>query len=202
MGKYCGYNGVVQQMLEKQMNDMSEGTIIAKDESFSNAEYSGDWKYHGDKGPTISSDYDSLFKMAGDKLKLDWRLVAAHCYCESGFNPNAVSSVGCCGLWQIKREFWGLWAPDGKSEDKWLTDPEVETYGYINIMTDHLAKHANASTMNDKIMLALQHYHDGHAYGTEWHYNTKRSTGESKNYVRKILKTYAKYGGSVTPIPI
>ena len=49
----------------------------------------------------IISTYDPLFKEAAHTVGWDWRLIAAQCYQESGFDPNAVSWAGAKGLMQI-----------------------------------------------------------------------------------------------------
>ncbi len=49
----------------------------------------------------IISTYDEYFKEAARHTGWDWRLIAAQCYQESAFDPNAVSWAGACGLMQI-----------------------------------------------------------------------------------------------------
>lgn len=49
----------------------------------------------------IISIYDSHFKMAARATGWDWKLIAAQCYQESGFDPNALSWAGARGLMQI-----------------------------------------------------------------------------------------------------
>lgn len=49
----------------------------------------------------IISIYDNYFKDAANYTGWDWRLIAAQCYQESGFDPNAVSWAGAKGLMQI-----------------------------------------------------------------------------------------------------
>ena len=49
----------------------------------------------------IISQYDDLFVHYSKTVGWDWRLLAAQCYQESGFDPHAVSWVGAKGLMQI-----------------------------------------------------------------------------------------------------
>lgn len=49
----------------------------------------------------IISRYDNYFQQYAPLARLDWRLMAAQCYQESTFDPNAKSWAGACGLMQI-----------------------------------------------------------------------------------------------------
>lgn len=49
----------------------------------------------------IISNYDKEFMRGSRHVGWDWRLIAAQCYQESGFDPNAVSWAGAKGLMQI-----------------------------------------------------------------------------------------------------
>ena len=49
----------------------------------------------------IISRYDNLFQMFAPMARMDWRLMAAQCYQESCFDPNAHSWAGAEGLMQI-----------------------------------------------------------------------------------------------------
>lgn len=49
----------------------------------------------------VISRYDNLFKHHSRSIGWDWRLMAAQCYQESTFDPNAKSWAGACGLMQI-----------------------------------------------------------------------------------------------------
>lgn len=49
----------------------------------------------------VISHYDHLFKKYAPMARWDWRLVAAQCYQESCFDPNARSWAGARGLMQI-----------------------------------------------------------------------------------------------------
>lgn len=48
-----------------------------------------------------ASPYDDLFKKYGRKAAIDWRLLCAISYVESGFDPEAVSWAGARGIMQI-----------------------------------------------------------------------------------------------------
>ena len=49
----------------------------------------------------VISHYDELFKRYSRGIGWDWRLLAAQCYQESTFDPEAVSWAGAVGLMQI-----------------------------------------------------------------------------------------------------
>lgn len=49
----------------------------------------------------IISIYDDLFRSAAAQTGWDWRIIAAQCYQESGFDPMARSGAGARGLMQI-----------------------------------------------------------------------------------------------------
>lgn len=52
------------------------------------------------KGGVISR-YDAHFQQQARRIHWDWRLLAAQCYQESTFDPQARSWAGACGLMQI-----------------------------------------------------------------------------------------------------
>ncbi len=49
----------------------------------------------------VISRYDALFRLYSKRISWDWRLLAAQCYQESTFDPNARSWAGAQGLMQI-----------------------------------------------------------------------------------------------------
>ena len=157
----------------------------------------GDWNWKGNVGGKISR-YDSIIKATAQRLNLDWRLCAALCFCESGFNATIENSIGATGLWQIIKKFWRTYAPDGCYNDSFLKDPAKSTLGFEKVMRRHLDNNARAETRNDQIALAIQCWHDGSlgGYSPRW-YDRKRgkygSTNESYKYVPRIIRKYKEY---------
>ena len=159
----------------------------------------GNWNWKGNVGGRISR-YDNISKATAQRLNLDWRLCAALCYCESGFNPTIENSIGATGLWQIIKTFWRTYVPDGYgyTDYSFLKDPAKSTLGFEKVMRRHLNNNARAETRNDQIALAIQCYHDGSLGGASprW-YDRKRgkygNTNESYQYVPKIIRKYKEY---------
>ena len=54
-----------------------------------------------DRKGGIISRYDGYFQQYCRPIRWDWRLMAAQCYQESTFDPQATSFAGACGLMQI-----------------------------------------------------------------------------------------------------
>ena len=50
---------------------------------------------------TSTEDLDVYFEEAANQYHVDIKLLKAIAYCESGFNPNAVSSAGAVGVMQL-----------------------------------------------------------------------------------------------------
>jgi membrane-bound lytic murein transglycosylase F len=55
--------------------------------------------------------YGQMFREMGTRYDLDWRLLAAQAYVESGFDSVALSNQGAMGLMQIHPITWREWAP-------------------------------------------------------------------------------------------
>jgi len=53
------------------------------------------------KAGGVISHYDGMFQRYASTIRWDWRLMAAQCYQESTFDPQARSWAGACGLMQI-----------------------------------------------------------------------------------------------------
>ncbi len=105
----------------------------------------------------VISNYDGYFQRHAPQARWDWRLLAAQCYQESTFDPQARSWTGACGLMQIMpttATHLGLAHSD-------LYDPErniAAAVKYIRELTG-LFKDIPAT---DRIYYVLASYNGGH----------------------------------------
>lgn len=183
---------------------------------FKNSQYKGDWSWQGkvEANTTPPSNLDFLFKLAGEKLGIDWRLIAAHAKCESNWNPAiGATSSSAAGLYQFIKSTWKANAPSGYQEPEHRLKPDIATYAYIKYMASCMNSFKNAVSFNDQVLLALQKYHDGNfKYVTTYaKYQVpqylidldKKEKGknkrvkEAREYTNKIMKAYQKMGGKV-----
>ncbi len=65
----------------------------------------------------LPQNYEEMFREIGPKYNLDWRLLEALAYRESGMNFLAVGRAGDMGLMQIIPSTWGQWAPKVQAQD-------------------------------------------------------------------------------------
>ncbi len=102
------------------------------------------------------SPYDDLAKKYAGIYGLDWRLIVAQMFQESGFNPRKRSWAGARGLMQVMprtaREL-GL---------KDLYDPESSIKAGAYYMKKLLARFSPSISLNDRISLTLAAYHVGY----------------------------------------
>ena len=124
----------------------------------------------------IISTYDPLFKRAAAVTGWDWRLIAAQCYQESGFDAQAVSWAGARGLMQIMPSTAGQL---GIAEDA-LYDPaqNVATAArYIRFLSNHFS---DVRDRSERIKFVLAAYNGGMAH------------------IRDAMALTRKYGGNPT----
>lgn len=179
----------------------------------SSTNFKGNWNYQGDLTQQKISKYDDLFRKAGKKLDIDWRLIAAQVKQESSFNPKDGSPAKAYGLYQFMPGTWDSHAPKGFENRNYRSDPDKATEAYISLMSKNLKHFSNAASRNDQILLSIQKYHDGHFPPTttyanyqvpEYLLNIDKNNGnhdrekEAKEYVPKIMKHYSKFGGSIS----
>lgn len=178
----------------------------------------------------IISTYDNLFRQAAHTTGWDWRLIAAQCYQESGFDPNAVSWAGAKGLMQImpatarhlnlppERIFEA--APNMEAAARYIR----ELQGHFTDIRDPeervkfvLASYnGGVGHINDAQALARKHGGSPHRWADVGHYVKGLSSAryyrdpvvrhgymigsETFNYVENIMLRWKQYGGDVRSI--
>ena len=101
----------------------------------------------------IISRYDGLFQQHSRQIGWDWRLMAAQCYQESTFDPEAQSWAGARGLMQIMpstADHLGL------ARDE-MTDPEKNIAAaarYLKELTQHFSDIADRRERQDFVLAA------------------------------------------------
>ena len=97
--------------------------------------------------------YESLFKNASDKFKLDWKLLASISYQESKWNNNAVSPTGVKGIMMLT-----IGTAEMLNVDRLV--PKESIFGGAQYFSRLLEKYSNYSD-ETKINLALAAYNAG-----------------------------------------
>lgn len=105
----------------------------------------------------IISKYDNYFRMYAYEAKMDWRLMAAQCYQESTFDPNARSWAGACGLMQIMpttADHLGLARAD-------MFNPERNIAASARYMRELMAHYSDVGNPFERSLFALASYNGG-----------------------------------------
>ena len=108
------------------------------------------------KGGVISR-YDNLFRQYAPLARWDWRLIAAQCYQESTFDPQARSWAGACGLMQIMpktAEYLGL--PMGD-----IFNPEKNIEAACRYLAELNGKLSDVRDRQERVNFVLASYNGG-----------------------------------------
>ncbi len=106
----------------------------------------------------VISGYDHLFRRYAPVAQWDWRLLAAQCYQESTFDPNARSWAGAGGLMQIMpstADMLGL----PRSE---IYDPERNVAAAAKYIAQLSRLFADVQNPSERIKFVLASYNGGH----------------------------------------
>lgn len=104
-----------------------------------------------------NSNYTELFQRYAPLAGLDWHLIAAQCYQESSFDPQARSWAGACGLMQLMPSTaarFGL----SKSE---IFDPEKNVQTACRLMGVLMHEFSDVPNRDERISFALASYNAG-----------------------------------------
>ena len=105
----------------------------------------------------IISAYDDLFRRHSATAGWDWRLLAAQCYQESGFDPEAVSSMGAQGLMQLMPATADVM---GVPEDRRF-DPEQNISAAARYIRKVTQSFADIKDADERIRFTLAAYNGG-----------------------------------------
>ena len=172
---------------------------IIKNKNGASADFgNNDWNYK-EVNVRINTALDPLFKATGKKFNIDWRLLAAWCNLESGFNPKARNTEKkentAAGIWQFIDRTWNENAPEGCKENApnytHRFQPNISNQAFENLLNKELNKFKNAASRKDRIALSIQAHHDGinKPKGTSW----ANATFGDETYLGEVLKRYHKY---------
>lgn len=106
----------------------------------------------------VISHYDGFFQRYASTIRWDWRLMAAQCYQESTFDPQARSWAGACGLMQIMpgtADHLGL--PRGS-----IYDPEQNIAAAAKYLGELDRSFADIPDRSERIKFVLAAYNGGH----------------------------------------
>lgn len=107
------------------------------------------------------SPYDAIFKAAGKKVGIDWRLIAAIAYVESHFDADVRSWAGALGIMQVMprtAKSYG-YSPEEMLNPTKCVDVAVKTLGDLNEM---FAKKVPDQTERENFILASYNSGPGH----------------------------------------
>jgi membrane-bound lytic murein transglycosylase F len=106
----------------------------------------------------IISRYDHLFMAYCRPIRWDWRLMAAQCYQESTFDPQAKSWAGACGLMQIMpstAKMLGLPMTQ-------IHNPESNIAAAAKFLGDLEGKFSDIASRNERTNFVLASYNGGY----------------------------------------
>lgn len=179
----------------------------------------------------IISTYDAYFKKASQTTGWDWRLIAAQCYQESGFDPTAQSWAGACGLMQLMpatAESMGL------AQDR-IFQPQENVATAARYIRKLIQRFAHISDRNEQTKFVLAAYNAGPGHVQDAMALTKKYGGnpnqwadvsyyilhlseeqfyrdpavkhgymvgkETYNYVSNVWARWRNYGAAIPPLP-
>ena len=109
------------------------------------------------KSKGIISPYDGLFVRYSQVVGWDWRLMAAQCWQESGFDPKAISWAGARGLMQIMPSTAAEMGVSASS----LNEPEINVAASAHCLRQLSAKFSDVRNPLERIKFVLAAYNGG-----------------------------------------
>lgn len=106
----------------------------------------------------VISHYDVFFQRYAATIRWDWRLIAAQCYQESTFDPQARSWAGACGLMQIMP---GTADHLGLSRAS-IFDPEQNIAAAVRYLAELERSFSDIREHSERTRFVLAAYNGGH----------------------------------------
>lgn len=129
-----------------------------------------------DRNKGIISPYDALFQRYAPIAHMDWRLMAAVSYHESGFDKYAKSAVGYCGLMAIMPST----AKAMNLSQADVIDPERNISASANIMASFERQFRDIPDATQRTLFVLAAYDAGPAHIRDAMALTKKKGGNPK----------------------
>jgi len=126
----------------------------------------------------VISRYDHLFMRYSGTARMDWRLMAAQCYQESCFDPNAKSWAGACGLMQIMpstADHLGL--PISA-----IHEPEANVAAAARYMAELQGHFNDVGDPGQRVLFALAAYNGGFHHIRDAMALTRKHGGNPQNW--------------------
>lgn len=124
------------------------------------------------------SDYDHIFMRHASRIGWDWKLMAAQCFQESGFDPQARSWAGAQGLMQIMpgtaRQ---LGVPNSK-----IWDPETNIATAARLLSNLNRKYSDIHDSNERINFVLAAYNGGPGHIDDARTLTRKNGGDADRW--------------------
>ncbi len=139
----------------------------------------------GTRRPIANTDFDELFQRYAGCAGVDWRMLKAVSYIESGLNPEIVNRYGFVGLFQIAPRFCHLSRQTCTEEA--LLDPEINTYVAA---TQHLRN--GARIVRDTCPSIT----DAHTFATLMYYAHNSGAGALRAVLNPRPSRYLPEGGA------
>ncbi|MBQ7441646.1 MAG: transglycosylase SLT domain-containing protein [Prevotella sp.] len=126
----------------------------------------------------VISKYDDLFRKYAPVARWDWRLIAAQCYQESCFDPNARSWAGARGLMQIMPS---TAAHLGLSMDQ-IHQPEPNIAAAVRYIRELSQTFSDIPSAGDRQCFVLASYNGGSFHVRDAMALTKKNGGNPKRW--------------------
>ena len=126
----------------------------------------------------VISRYDHLFMRYSGTARMDWRLMAAQCYQESCFDPNAKSWAGACGLMQIMPSTAAhLGLPMSV-----IHEPEANVAAAARYMAELQGHFSDVGDPAQRVLFALAAYNGGFHHIRDAMALTRKHGGNPQNW--------------------